>query len=1358
MDGKKVYSIQINGVQESIDAVLALNKMLNELENRIQALEKKNIKINTGGSSSSKGTSALSEEAKLEKQIAAIDAKREAYSKEIYQNYLAAKDVLDKTVKDQKQIAAQERLQAKNYTNTMAGMKQELADLKTVINTTDLGDEEFQKLTQRAGELTAKLKELEAQYGQFGRDVGNYDRVGQTMSKITVNVGGVVREFDNLKQATKAVRDEMGKLEVNGQKDTKTYKQLEREASRLAKAQLRLNSAMNDAKASSKAMDDLLDAMEGFTALGQVGQGFSTLFGFDSSALEQQIAKLVALQNVLSGIEKIRQQMNTQEGLGKLFAKGSDAVDNFVMKITGAQKRMGMLVKDTRAASLAVQGLSKALKFVGGSIATLGLSVLLETLTKTIGKLKEWAFGSMDAAEATEVASSNFDVLNRRIKEFNRLNEKQVFDGIMTSEEALANKTKYLTVQLTTLLNAFKNLRQYSDEDWFSKGGIVGGLSKAQERFEDLQVDIINLDQQAKKSLLPDWIVKLTNGGYRAEKQFEKVGRALAIDFLGRTKKALNAFEQAKAEAEKELQEMGEVNPETQKKLDILKTEIAGIRHEMNNGQVYGTIFDNIEKFAKDSPFLVRAINNTRDAINALDDTINSTNVDSSKLAQLQIDAMKDGLEKQKKQIELNRNKELAEVGDNEELKKAVNAKYRREEIEAEKQFGNQYRAALADLASIRIDLMKEGWEKEKKQLEHERDERIRAIQESEILVGERTAAIRELYRKKIEKAEKEWREQQLENYREYLTEIEMMNREAYAMEVSNSLTNVENRAFEKTDKADKGINESNYRDIDKMKEYYDELLKIELDAAKEEEEIRQEALQNEIDDAKQDEEIRHKRLVNASNGEYAKQLEAGLITKEQYDELIQKENAAHEATMNALDKRFAAESLATTQDGLDKMYNAYNGYYQRLEALIRRKQDKIQNDLDDANRNADRQANKNFGFFNAKELGKQYDEAIKKQKELITKIKGDLEQLEKDNKAGKVIGEAYEQEKENLEASLRAGIQTLENYEDESMKIVDKVVGQINQYFQILGQSVQQVFQAVWDYQDYALDKEQEKLDKWNEQLDKQLDEQEKIVEEHKNNVNSIEDELATARGDRRQHLIDQLNAEISAQRAAQKEEQRIQKEQEAAKKRQEQLDKKRRQEEYERNVTQAFISWHLAIANGLATQPFMPLGIAMGALATVLGAVQYALVKSQKPYAKGGQLDGGVAQGKRHRDGGIPVLGGRASIEGGEFITNRQTTANNVDLLEFVNSKHRKLNIDDFIDFYSSGKAKKNIISMSPRTKFADGGQIPTLDNTYSFDDRLLEAFEKYADRPSVVSVVDINNKQDDVKRVQALAGLDV
>ena len=76
--------------------------------------------------------------------------------------------------------------------------------------------------------------------------------------------------------------------------------------------------------------------------------------------------------------------------------------------------------------------------------------------------------------------------------------------------------------------------------------------------------------------------------------------------------------------------------------------------------------------------------------------------------------------------------------------------------------------------------------------------------------------------------------------------------------------------------------------------------------------------------------------------------------------------------------------------------------------------------------------------------------------------------------------------------------------------------------------------------------------------------------------------------------------------------------------------------------------------------------------------------------------------------------------------------------------------------IDFYSSGKVKKNISSISPKSKFADGGTIPTITNDYAFDDRLLSAFEDYSNRPVVVSVTDINNRQAAVKNVQVLAGL--
>ena len=180
MDGKKVYQIQINGVQESVNAVESLNKQLDNLDAKIAELQKKKIEIDTAISKSSDGNSgkssksALSEEAKLLRNIQNTEAKIKAYSKDIYQNYLASKEVLKKTLDDQKEIAAQERLQANTYTYTLTGLKQKLADIKQVMQTTEIGSDMFNKYQQEANELTTKLKDLEAKMGQFGRNVGNY--------------------------------------------------------------------------------------------------------------------------------------------------------------------------------------------------------------------------------------------------------------------------------------------------------------------------------------------------------------------------------------------------------------------------------------------------------------------------------------------------------------------------------------------------------------------------------------------------------------------------------------------------------------------------------------------------------------------------------------------------------------------------------------------------------------------------------------------------------------------------------------------------------------------------------------------------------------------------------------------------------------------------------------------------------------------------------------------------------------------------------------------------------------------------------------------------------------------------------
>ena len=194
MDGKKIYQIEINGLKESIDQVESLRKQLDMLSAQIDAFEKKTISIkvdmpstqgvsaqgvsaqgvstNSSSSNSTRNTSSLNEEVALEKEInnlknegVRLDAKIAAAQTEVYQKVQATKDLYKETIEDQKQLAAQERLAANAYSNTMQGMKQHLADLKTMINTTDLGDsDKLKQMTKEANELTNKLKEMEEAY------------------------------------------------------------------------------------------------------------------------------------------------------------------------------------------------------------------------------------------------------------------------------------------------------------------------------------------------------------------------------------------------------------------------------------------------------------------------------------------------------------------------------------------------------------------------------------------------------------------------------------------------------------------------------------------------------------------------------------------------------------------------------------------------------------------------------------------------------------------------------------------------------------------------------------------------------------------------------------------------------------------------------------------------------------------------------------------------------------------------------------------------------------------------------------------------------------------------------------------
>ena len=384
-------------------------------------------------------------------------------------------------------------------------------------------------------------------------------------------------------------------------------------------------------------------------------------------------------------------------------------------------------------------------------------------------------------------------------------------------------------------------------------------------------------------------------------------------------------------------------------------------------------------------------------------------------------------------------------------------------------------------------------------------------------------------------------------------------------------------------------------------------------------------------------------------------------------------------------------------------------------------------------------------------DLGKTQNN-LKIAKEAFTKAFGEIEleqgQLIMQLKKGEISFGDFTNANNELNEEAKYVRGKLKEIDADSKDSIGKFIDSINTYVQAIGQGIQDVLSQVWENQDASYDKEMENIEKWIDKYEEKLQEQKDLTQEYATNIESIEDELATARGDRREKLIDDLNAQMAAQRASLAQQKMIENEKKRELDKKEKLELQQRKKERDRAVISAIISTALATANGLATQPFVPVGIAMGALAGTLGAVQIALIKSQK-YA-----NGGVIQGKSHSQGGVKVLGGRAEVEGGEFITNKQSTTANLDILEYINSKKRRVDLNDLVTFYST---KKPLPKPMAKTKFANGGEIPTLRTDLDLNDKLVTMFEEFGRRPSVVSVVDIIKAQDKVNKVRTLAGVE-
>lgn len=1407
----KTFTIEINGIEQSVNAVDNLIDRLNDLENRLESISNDGIDV------SELKSNLQSIRSELEN---ATDG-WEDFSDRIGD---AANEVskLERYVKDIKF----DNNDISNYNKQVENLSDNIEDIsnkKINFNVSNL-----EKATKEAKEFSKAIKE-----------VSNTE----LDTKININLDGLTLQFDDVDQAIGALEDKLNQLASTGKQDTKMFADITSEVSRLKNAINSVDEAVTNV--STGGLNQLVGGLSGLTSLASIGEGINQLFGLDNGTIDEAIQKFAALSLILQGLTEVQKQLQTQTTLTSkvfnVFIASNNAVWSWVDKgiksipllgsaydklgksvnsvinywrnndaiyrynealelqkknIADTSKEYGLLIRDLKdiyelspqaISLLDIGDTSEARKeiteyyeqFGDNEVATEALEDILKWLDDIDNKVKDLD-STKELKKAKEELESFGIVMGSMPKKMTLLQKSAALavngiKALATAFKALVSSTVVLLV-LQVALEAVGKLLEKIGKLWTAFAGdssLVNALDTAQASIDNtnssLEKYIDNLEHLAELNVISnqtklnetinEYSKALDNAINNLQKLNSIQGKSLAdnlnvtgfkIDWLGESKnideftekfnnlaiavqnkskwyefgKNEKAFGQAQIKVIEDIiyrinnLDLSKGSKELEDFIKLLDTDI------------YATSLANIDKlFPEDETAKVLKLNidqirqyyseiqklQKQQEIEAIkiQDSITSNNIAS----------IKDRMARERAEFERGYELELRDAADNEELKLSIIAKYHTQRIQLLKRQQQEIQGIQNQISSNEIAALSEGLDKNLKQIELNRQQEIQNAINSEILVNEQIEAINKKYDKQILDTKREFYNNRLRLINQFANENRQIQQQIVQLEAEIATSRVTNR---QTDR----IEELGFTDesLDSIRRYYDNIRDIQIEEASKLSKINVEKVEFQTDiDIENEKQRNRDRLIALEDS-----LRQGLITKEEYDREIQKEMDNHyllletitrngEQKILDIQKQTDAEAKNYAATAINERINALNEAYSNVE----------DNGIKTTN----------IGIVDFAGSKKELSNAKKEYQKIFNEIAIERDNLQKQFDKKEITFNDFRQAKKELDSLEKSVSKSIKDVNLDLNELVSITVQSITQY---VGQYIG-ILGGLWstynDIQMQRIEEEQARLDEEYDMLEDAYRKQEDLTKGHMDKLKDIEDELKTSRGDRRAHLVEQLNAERQALIASLQEEQKIDKEKEANAKKQDALEKKRREQEKKNSIVQATINTFTAVTNALAVQPWF-VGLALSAVALAMGMAQVSNIKKQK-YAKGG-----ILVGKSHNAGGIPVGMTGIEVEGGEYVINKRSTQKNMPLIDYINKSNKAITREDLNRFYDSGKQN---VKMTTGSKFANGGVLPNL-QLPSEDTRIVIE----DDRPIVAQIVDIVNSANNYRQIQIMSGL--
>lgn len=1273
------------------------------------------------------------------------------------------------------------------------------------------GSEEIEKFVQRFASLSLVLSGLSALEEELNKGTSAFARFTNSTNEI-INKLPLIKQVGDALNGIIAVRDmQSAEKTIDGITDSvnrllPNFQQISSDVYNAIQASSELNDSFNKLSKQDRFKffnAGSIDELRGVSSeLDDFADKMKEVMDADES-FKNKVEELFRTQK--KAVELNKQHTQATEQLGEAQNTVTSTTGKFANALTS-------LAQKSSFASKALYGVATAIQVVMKATIVLALiQALMWAVEKLTDGLKglgrwissftgiQWLAEKFDALKTSIqnffgiLSGSQLDKLNRDMKNLqntlNAMNTKIDIDIQIGNMGEVEGQLEKVNAQLETLNEMQNRLMGDSNiKEWAKELSNIDTdkVNKLSDEYKD------TISYLQKVTSLSDDYWKSLEGLSTAD-QFDKLQKDLGLTEV-QLQNALSLLNGDESNLEKFIDKLEDIDSD----LNDIGTD------GFNNFGLLGSSIDNARKIATQA---AARIKKDLDALQMqewqLKLTLNADDIDTRlKIVKHDMDELaktygmifdgngnvskKNGkaLTEEEQRIakhlqEINRMQKESAENANEEAKKSKEEEAERDDEDAKRKEKEATTRARNE-ANARLEAMEEGKDKEIALLEQKRKEEIedaketgKRVEDINTIYDRKVLDVKKKYEKYLRDAQREHNKKMLDIAKEFATEWMEIQREIEDSQADTSLGKVENNNMTVKQSISYDTNtQGTSEGINAQKEYYKQMRDAQVEYINEREQLDIEAAEREHQRMIEDENARFNTEKEAYELEIEEQKRAlkekvdnAQISQEEMDSIIAElQDAYHKGEQDRLEQHNEkiaeitkhGEEVVTTiqlEAQEERQKNNMDALNNQLDAI-----QTFYNDIDKVMERTQKRNTNQFGFIDYSTYRKSLKDALDATKETSKQIDEQKKQLQADLDAKKISFDDFQKAKKELDDfSEEVNDKTKEMQEALNGSFnswMSGLMDNINQYGSVLSgmfSTISEMYNRSLDAQQEKLDKEQELLDKELEMIEENLQKQEEVTEQHKDKVNTIEDELKSARGDRRQALIDQLAAERKSQEESMKKEKQLTEEkkkqaqkQEQLKKQQDALDKKRKQQEKRAAIVQATINTFTAVSNALAVQPFY-VGLALSAVALGLGIANVAQISSQQ-YA-----DGGLLNGKRHSQGGMKIQGTNMEVEGGEYVTNRVSTNANLPLLEYINSNRRTLTKDDLIRFYDNGKT--TLINRQMQSKFEDGGQLPQL----SVDVKSLmnNAQSQGEQQTPVVSVVDIINAMDNVQQVRVLAG---